>query len=403
MRILFVCAHQVWPPDTGARLRNFHLANALAKRGAVTLAQLRPPGEAIVSGEGFGNFERVLTFERDRSYTPLKILRGIVGPLPLPVVNYYSPGAAEAMRKLLASERFDAVQLESVHLLPYAQIISRLTTRPELIVDWHNIESELMQRYAVTEANWAKKLVARRTGTLLQAAETRLLEISKVHTVASRRERELLIARGCDNEIHVIPNGVDVSRFLKINQSPCVNTSNDVLFVGSMDYHANVDGVSWFIRHAWASIQAEFPQLKFSIVGRNPGPDVQKLASDTVRVTGTVPDVLPFYEGALAVVVPLRVGGGTRLKILEAMAAGVPVISTRLGAEGLDIEDGTNILLADSPYDMMLALIRLKTEAALWRNLADNGRKLVSQKYDWDSIGQELYRIHERQVTVTNT
>lgn len=393
----------MWPPDTGARLRNFHLADALAKRCAVTLAQLRPAQEPATDGDGFRNFERVLTFERDRGYTPAKILRGIAGPSPLPVLNYHSPRVVESLRQLFAQERFDAVQIASVHLLPYAGLIAALTPRPEIVVDWHNIESELMRRYAASEANLAKKLVAYRTATLLEGAEARLLKIAKIHTAPSERERKILLARGDANEVHVIPNGVDVKRFLSINQDVCGSGSNQVLFVGSMDYHANIDGVTWFVNQIWPKVQADFPELTLSIVGRNPGPEIQRLASATVRVTGTVPDVLPFYDHALAVVVPLRVGGGTRLKILEAMAAGVPVVSTRLGAEGLDIRHEANILLADSPYDIAAALTRLKNEPALWRSLTENARNLVSSKYDWDTLGAELYRIHQHRAAVINT
>jgi glycosyltransferase involved in cell wall biosynthesis len=393
----------VWPPETGARLRNFHLADALARRCAVTLLQLRPPTEQVTHGEQFRNFERVLTFEKDRSYTPGKILHGLLGPTPLPVLNYSSPSAAESLTQLLTKERFDAVQFEGVHLLSYANLLSGLKTSPAILIDWHNIESELMRRYAATEGNWAKKLVARRTATLLNSAESRLLRTSKIHTVPSERERKTLVAREHQNEIHVVPNGVDVARFSEANKGAPRGDSNTVLFVGSMDYHANIDAVTWFTRQIWPVINAQHGQLKFTIVGRGPGPEIQKLASESVCVTGTVPDVLPFYEGALAVVVPLRVGGGTRLKILEAMAAGVPVISTRLGAEGLEVSDETNILLADTPGEIASAVGKLKSDVEFRRYLANNGRLLVSQKYDWDALGQQLYRIHERQVTGTNT
>lgn len=401
MRILFVCAHQVWPPVTGARLRNFHLANALAKRAAVTLLQLRPPGEKEIAGvEELRHFERVLTFERERSYTLGKIVSGLLGPSPLPILNYFSPKAAELFRQLVTREDFDAVQFEGVHLLHYVRVLGEPRRPPNLIVDWHNIESELMRRYSITETNWPKKLVARRTASLLEAAENQLLRSSRIHTVASERERELLLARHCGNDIRVIGNGVEVLRFAQVT-SPSVK-SKSVLFVGSMDYHANIDAVIWFAQQIWPDIHAQFPDLIFTIAGRDPGPQIRNLVSNSVHVTGTVADVRPYYEEAFAVVVPLRVGGGTRLKILEAMAAGVPVISTRLGAEGLEVENEAHILLADTPAEIVSALDRLRGDGALWRRLACRARLLVSEKYNWDSLGGQLFRMHEEQVAVAH-
>ena len=148
-----------------------------------------------------------------------------------------------------------------------------------------------------------------------------------------------------------------------------------------MDYSANVDAAVWFVNDIWPELPPN-SALTFSIVGRDPKPEVRALAGDRVRVTGTVPDVRPYYAGALAAVVPLRIGSGTRLKILEAMAAGIPVISTRLGAEGLDLEDGTHLLLADSAGEMIAAVSRLAASPELWLRLSRSGREVVSRLYD---------------------
>ena len=375
------------------------MANALAARCAVTLVQLRPPNESIAAADGAGRFERVVALEKDRSYTPSKILQGLIGPSPLPVLNYSSPQAANGLRQLLLEQPFDGVQVEGIHLLSYLAGINALPQKPAIVVDWHNIESELMRRYAATEANWPKRLAARRTATLLERAEQRLLSGAPVHTVASAREREVLLARSPRNDIRVIPNGVETSRFLQIiREGPPAAPKRSLLFVGSMDYHANIDGVTWFARAAWPAIHAAFPDLIFTIVGREPVPEIRNLASGSVRVTGTVDDVLPYYRDAFAVIVPLRVGGGTRLKILEAMAAGVPVISTALGAEGIEVTNDTNILLADDPAQILSALQRLHRDTDLQRRLAAAGRLLVAQKYDWDVLGEALYLVHQERI-----
>jgi glycosyltransferase involved in cell wall biosynthesis len=166
-----------------------------------------------------------------------------------------------------------------------------------------------------------------------------------------------------------------------------------------MDYHANIDGVLWFAKQGWPLIEAAHPGLRFTVVGRNPADSVQTLASRRIEVTGTVDDVRPYYREAFAVVVPLRIGSGTRLKILEAMAAGVPVISTRLGAEGIEAIPDRHILIADTPEEMSAAVRRLRAEPEIGSHLAEEARRLVLSRYDWAVIGSQLFQIHSEVVS----
>lgn len=368
----------------------------LGARCSVTLLQLSRPGESAVTWPQ-NSLQRVLTYERDSAYTAGKILRGIAGPLPVTVLNYASKNVAVALSALLAEESFDAVQLESIHLLSYLDTIRSASRRPAVVADWHNVESELMARYAARTSNPAKRLVALRTAQLLKKAEQKLLSEADVHLVVSEREKTLLKQRAPQAEIYVVPNGVDASGFEGVATERFAGGTaarKNVLYVGSMDYHANVDAVTWFAREIWPLVAIQFPELVFTVVGRNPGPSVRALASSNIRVTGSVDDVKPYYATAAAVVVPLRVGSGTRLKILEAMAAGVPVVSTKLGAEGLDAMDGLELLIADTPDSIATALARLLRNSAEAQALADAGKALVSKQYDWPLIGKRLYEIH---------
>jgi glycosyltransferase involved in cell wall biosynthesis len=163
-----------------------------------------------------------------------------------------------------------------------------------------------------------------------------------------------------------------------------------------MDYHANVDAVVHFGREIWPSLHERIPELVFTIVGRDPAPEVLKLeAFSGVEVTGTVEDVRPYYHEAIATIVPLNIGGGSRLKILEAMAAGVPVVSTTLGAEGLDVQDDQNILIADTNQGLSNALILLAESAEQRLRLSAAGRALVYERYDWSRPGAALLAIYE--------
>jgi sugar transferase (PEP-CTERM/EpsH1 system associated) len=392
MRVLYFAPHQLWPATSGARLRDYHLASGLAKCCSVNFFEIRQPQEANDPPAPGGNFERVVSVVKDPSYTIPKILRGIAGPVPLTILNYYTPRIAAELERVLAGQRFDTVQIESVHLSQYLPVIRGAPGPPRIVADYHNIESELMRRYAANTRSIPKKILARRTATLIQNSEAEMMNGCDAHVVSSERERESLVERFPQARIHVIPNGVDVSSF----RPATGNRGSSLLFVGAMDYHANVDAVSWFAREVWPGVAARHPDLEFVIAGRNPATAVQALTSARIRVTGTVDDVRPYYQQAFAVVVPLRVGAGTRLKILEAMAAGVPVVSTRLGAEGLDAQPGRDLLIADSPEDMINALDALTPEKR--SAIAAAGRKLVEDAYDWRMLAGRLYKVHEELV-----
>jgi glycosyltransferase involved in cell wall biosynthesis len=266
-----------------------------------------------------------------------------------------------------------------------------------------------------------RKLYARLTAQRLKALERRFLKKFDGHFVVSDRDRATLLKISPNSRIYTADNGVDCSFYAdeSIEKAyACLRTGNSfsaqphlrksaptaalltaqvvqrnrILFVGSMDYHANADAVGQFAREVWPAISHQFPQLIFTIVGRNPSREIRDLARlSAIEVTGTVDDVRPYYKEALAAVVPLRVGGGSRLKILEAMAAGVPVVSTRLGAEGLEINDGESVLLAESAEDFNLALAELISKEDFRQSILQKARILARQRYDWTAIGKVLF------------
>jgi polysaccharide biosynthesis protein PslH len=400
MRILYFTPHQIWPANTGARLRNFQLSRRLALRCSVALIEMRQLGEELHRLPDDSGVAQVFTLNRGRAYAPSKVLAGLVGPLPVTVLNCWSPRLAVELAEVLRSYQFDTVQIQGVHLMEYLPVIRKSPGNPDIVVDWHNTESELLGRYARTAGNWLKKIAAMRTAKLIRRAEDRLLDAGATHVVTSERERQQLLARRPDANVEVVPNGVDIDYYSpSAIAEACLHTVREeskrtILFVGSMDYRANIDAVSWFTRAVWPQIAREYADIQFTIVGRNPPHAISALASDRIRVTGTVDDVRPYYASATAVVVPLRFAGGTRLKILEAMAAGVPVVSTRLGAEGIEAEHNVHLLIVDTARELAAAVAQVVSSVETRSRLAAAARVLVSSRYDWSICSEQLYRIH---------
>jgi sugar transferase (PEP-CTERM/EpsH1 system associated) len=400
VRLLYLATHEPWPLNTGARLRDYHLARELARRAAVTYAGVRneadreslaPPADAA--------FERVVMLTKEPSYSPGKILRGMLGPVPVTVLNFWSENMRRQIESLLREGSFDSVQIEGVHFAPYIDLIRDAASRPALIADWHNIESEVMRRYA-EKASIPRKIVARRTAALIERTERQLLHAADICTVVSQRECDEVRNKFAGRSVAVIPNGVDAAAHSEAEiravalRFPVSIEGPYLLFVGSMDYHANIDGVEWFVTSVWPALVKRVSGLKLVIVGRDPAPQIQALQSPDVVVTGTVEDVRPYYLRASAVIVPLRVASGTRLKILEAMAAGVPVVSTRMGAEGIEATSGQDILLADTEREIAESVQTLLQNRPLAESIAAAARDLVRTKYDWSLVGEHLLAIH---------
>lgn len=387
MRILFLSPRQSWPANSGAKLRDLYLARGLAQAADLTYLFF---GDSTAAAELERQLGRAHNVVPPRKYSAAKILRGLIGSQPLPILNYTSPEMADAI-SALRGNAFDIVHLDSIHMAGYLSVIRECWPKAIVILDWHNIESEGMLRFAESTASLPRRFYGRYTAATLRRVEGRLLAGLQGHLVCSDRERGLLLARNPKARIAVIDNGVDAAGFATASTTP----SNRLIFVGQMGYGPNADGAVWFVNEIWPVVRRGFPALSLFLVGADPGPAVRALSAQPgVTVTGTVPDVRSYYEGALAAVVPLRTGAGTRLKILEAMGAGVPVISTSIGAEGLAVQNGEDILIAEDAAGWVAALERI-SQPDTAHAFAEAGRRLVSTRYDWSIIGRKLARCYD--------
>jgi polysaccharide biosynthesis protein PslH len=428
LRVLHFVPRVPWPLDTGAKLRNYHLARQLARETRIRLLAFADndtetqENRAAEAPEHF--YDRATVVPRDQGYTPAKILRGAFGRAPLPLLNYTTATMKQSLAQILSQEEFDVVQIESIHLLAYLPIIRAARSRPCVILDWHNLESDLMRQYSLRAKGTLRRAYARRTSRQLSRLEWQATKEVDAHVVVSDHDRARLLDYCGDARAFVIENGVDTDYYSDkriesayetwVNQQikteaksiapsewpkPIAARKSRIVFVASMDYHANSDAALSFAREVWPIVHERRPDLVFTIVGRHPAPEVRQLAMQPgIEVTGTVDDVRPYYHEAVAAIIPLRVGGGSRLKILEAMAAGVPVVSTTLGAEGLEIQDNQNILIANTKAELSEAIVTLCGDSDQQKRLSVAGRALVSARYDWAILGNSLLEIYQRLV-----
>ena len=390
MRILFLSPRQCWPAHGGAKLREYYILRAAAKVAEVTYAHFTDPGSAPLTRVDLPFLSKVAAVPKPPAYGIAQAVRGIAGRWPLPVLNYTSPEMTRAVERLAAAGPFDFVHLEGIHLFGYAGLAAG-----RVVYDWHNIESEAMRRYSATAGSPARRWYASITAGKLETLERDMLRHAFGHIVCSERERRKLQSQAPSARLAVVENGVDCSYFERL----CPEAGKDsIVFVARMDNVANATAAKRFARFTWPRIRARMPGLRLLLVGAEPLPSVRALADlPGVEVTGTVDDIRPYYQRALAAVVPLLSGSGTRLKIFEAMAARAPVISTPLGAEGLDAVPGEHLLIAE-PGDAeawLRHLIRLDGSPEERERLNTEALAFVRSRYDWEILGAKLARIYE--------
>jgi sugar transferase (PEP-CTERM/EpsH1 system associated) len=391
VEILLVTGNLPSPPTDGWKIRVFSLIRHLAERHRVSIASFIRTTEDRQAIEQLRPYcAEVQVLARPSQYSPWKLALGLVGHTPFPIVNYRDDRMMRLVRAMIRRRRFDVIQAESIHMAQYC-----LGLGPMTVLDLHNIESELMARYAEQEPNLLKAFYGRITARKLAVYERRICPQFSHCLTCSDEDRRLLHERTGMAAATVIPNGVELDEPAAFPEPDAGNSALPTcVFVGRMDYHANVDGVRWFCRDILPRIRAVRP-VRFQIIGGYPSPEVRRLAvPNQVEVLGFVPHVRPYLQAADVVVVPLRVGGGTRLKILEAMAMGKGVVSTSVGAEGIQAVEGAGIMRADDPTAFANQVIGLLDDPQRRAEVGMAGKQLVRARYSWGRIAQDLERVY---------
>jgi sugar transferase (PEP-CTERM/EpsH1 system associated) len=397
-RALFLASRTPHRRNDGWAIRTWHLLEALSHcvdhlevAFFGTEADLRDARQALA-----GIARAVHAVPPPPAYTPLSLLKGLALPEPFPVHNLWSPAMADLVRGLSRDVPFDAVQIEDVCMAQYLRFVARNGASPArapvAVLDMHNVDSQLMDRYARHESGVFKALYARLTTAKLAAAERKVCEAFDAVLVCSEQDADTLRGHCAPRRLQVVPNGVDCLAF---TWDGVVSRARSLVFTGTLDYHANVSGLRWFLAEVYPRIRARLPDVTFEMVGRSPAPALVEAAKDLpgVSLVGAVPDVRPYVRRAGVVVVPLLVGGGTRLKILEAFAMGKPVVSTSLGCEGIAVRQGRDIEIADAPEAFAAAVVALLGDDARRESLSRGGLATVAA-YDWQRVAARVEALY---------
>jgi glycosyltransferase involved in cell wall biosynthesis len=389
MNLLWIKTDYLHPTTRGGQIRTLEMLKRLHRRHKVTFVALddstQPEGPERACEYSSRHYsvrhrvrdKRSLEFAR-------QLAKGLVSPLPVAVNRYRSPDMRAKIEELDRGEPADAIVCDFLFPAPNVPDLSRA------VLFQHNVEAMIWERraeHARTPLHgWYFAMQARR----MAAYEGEACRTAKRVVAVSRRDaREIEQRYGALNVGHA-PTGVDADYFAPPAAS---EAKADLVFLGSMDWAPNIDGATWFLEEAWPLIRRRRPSATVAIVGRNPArPIAERQGRDGVLVTGTVPDVRPWLHGARVSIVPLRIGGGTRLKIFEAMAAGLPVVSTTIGAEGLETPPETT-RLADTAEAFAEACCALLDDDAGRRRMGRAGRELVASDYSWDAVTDAFERL----------
>ncbi len=398
-RILFLTPQLLYPPQQGGALRAFNLLAGLAARHTIHLLTFLQPDEHLAPDSPlFRLCARVETVPAP-SPRPLhrRLATTLFSPLPDMALRLPSSDFSARLAGLLSQEHYDIVQAESLEMAPFLLQAKEQARGASLVFDDFNAEYLLQRRAWETDAravrrwpaalySWVQWHKIRRYEAQVCRAASLVIAVSEIDAIALKKiAPEMRVA--------VVPNGVDATYFSNDSVAGPVPdaTPCDIVFTGKMDFRPNVDAVLWFVREVLPRIRAEEPAARFLIVGQNPHARLGALAGDpAVKLTGRVPDVRPYMAAAAVYVVPMRIGGGTRLKVLEAMAMGKAIVSTSLGCEGYPVRDGVELLIADSPAEFARAVVALLRDPARRLQLGRAAREFALSRYDWRAIVPRL-------------
>jgi sugar transferase (PEP-CTERM/EpsH1 system associated) len=390
MKILWVKAGGLVPPDTGGKIRSYNILRQLARQNSVTFFSFYAAHHPDMHAELKHMFDRVVTMPL-RIPAPKSVAEmrdygiRVFASEPYGITKYCRPEVRRGLRALLDQQSYDVILCD---FIAAAGVIPWNCSTPKVIFT-HNVEATIWRRHHEVATDIIWKTISWLEWRKMEGAERRYLRLADLVLTVSGTDRDAFASFLDPEKLTVIPTGVDLDYF---QPKPGQEAENSLVFTGSMDWLPNEDAIFYFAEAILPLIKRRFPDVSLQVVGRNPSRKLQALAGSekSIELTGWVNDIRPFLVRGAVCIVPLRIGGGTRLKIFEAMAMGKGVVSTSVGAEGLAVQSGENILLADTPNDFAESVISLLTNPKRRQQLGTAARTMVQENYSWTRVAEDF-------------
>ena len=383
MKLLWVKGDFLHPTTKGGQIRTLETLKRLHARHEVHYVGLNHPPhpEALArAGEYCSHVYPIehSVAERRTFGFGVELARGLFDAWPVSIRRFRSPAMERKIAELTRIERFDWIVCD------FLNASQNLPDPGSCVLFQHNVEAVIWKRHVEQGGNPVARAYLESQARKMFRYERDACRGAKSVIAVSESDANIFRKDYGVERVSAVPTGVDLEYFAPRASAPVA----DLVFVGSMDWMPNIDGMKWFVSEILPLIRRRRPGCTLAIAGRKPSPEILKLAAADpgIRVTGTVPDVRPYLWGSTVSIVPLRVGGGTRLKIYEAMAARIPAVSTSIGAEGLDIDPGENIFIADQPTDFAERCLELLADRTARERIAHRAWELVQSRYSWEVI-----------------
>ncbi len=401
MNLLFLTSQVPYPPRQGGALRAWGMISALARRHTVTILSFHDADEVPPLPPDFGDISLNVVPEPPPRSLSRRLRDLLFSRQPDMALRLESPLFRQCLAERLAAQAFDAVHIEGIEMAPFLDVLEQARPRPLIIFDDFNCEFLLQKRAFLTDlrhpARWHGALYSLVQWRRLRRYEAEICRRADCVVAVSEADGLALRTLVPGLRLTVVPNGVDVSAYDPRTPPTPGMGENVLVFTGKMDFRPNVDAVLWFAEEVLPRIREQVPDVRFWVVGQRPHRRLEVLRGDpAITLTGYVEDTRPYIAGATVYVAPLRIGGGTRLKLLEAMAMERAVVATRLGAEGYEVQDGRELLLADDAEAFAAAVVSLLRDPARRTTIGRAARHFVENHYDWSVLAprvESLYAI----------